>query len=183
MLRLPPGVEPDYVAVHGYKWLLCPRGVCWLYVRPERLAELAPLAPNNKSTDRPWEDMYGGPLEYASDARMLDMSLGFPAWTGATVALDLIAKLDPVRVEEHCLDLAQLLRTEAEAHRLHCLPTERPSHIVSIRTPNSEAVLDAMSARGVRATARAGVLRFGFHAFNQANDVVRTISALAATGD
>src|SRR5437867_2203443 len=38
----PDVVRSDYVAVHGYKWLLCPRGAAWLVTRPDRLAELKP---------------------------------------------------------------------------------------------------------------------------------------------
>lgn len=34
VLRFPlAAATPDYVAVHGYKWLIAPRGAAWLYVR------------------------------------------------------------------------------------------------------------------------------------------------------
>src|SRR5262249_15583087 len=39
--------RPDYLAVHGYKWLLCPRGAAWL-VTPHH-SELRPLMPSWKS--------------------------------------------------------------------------------------------------------------------------------------
>ncbi|MBA9002232.1 aminotransferase class V-fold PLP-dependent enzyme [Thermomonospora cellulosilytica] len=178
VLRLPEAVRPDFVAVHGYKWLLCPRGAAWLYVRPDRLEELVPLAPNAHSGPRPWTEYYGGPLEYAQDARRLDMSLCWPSWAGAAVALDLVGALDPVSLEEHCLGLAGMLREGLAELGLKCLPSEVPSHIVSVAVPDADAALSVLREAGIRATARAGALRFGFHGFNTADDVARVLSAL-----
>jgi selenocysteine lyase/cysteine desulfurase len=69
-------VRPDYLAVHGYKWLLCPRGAAWLATRPDRLEELRPLAPSWTSTGPP-HGWFGGPLRLAGDATRCDAS---PAW-------------------------------------------------------------------------------------------------------
>ncbi|MEV0148871.1 MULTISPECIES: aminotransferase class V-fold PLP-dependent enzyme [unclassified Nonomuraea] len=178
VLPLPPGVDPDYVAVHGYKWLLCPRGAAWLYVRPDRLSELHPLAPGPKSTAAPWSEFYGGPLAYAPDARRLDLSLCWPSWAGATAALDLVAGLDPVRLERHCLALAGLLREGAAELGLRCPPSERPSHIVTVEVPDAGDAVRRLEDLGVRVTARVGALRFGFHGFNTPEDVSRALSAL-----
>lgn len=178
VLALPAGVDADYLAVHGYKWLLCPRGSAWLYVRPDRLEALQPLAPNPKVTAEPWRDFYGGPLDYAPDARKLDMSLCWPAWAGAAAALDLMAGVDRSALERHCLSLAASLRVGATEQGLHCLPTERPTHIVAVAVPEPASALSYLHAQGVRATARAGALRFGFHGFNTPEDVDRVLTAL-----
>lgn len=42
-------VRPDYLAVHGYNWMLCPRGAAWLAVREDRIGQLRPLLPNPHS--------------------------------------------------------------------------------------------------------------------------------------
>lgn len=170
---LPLGVEPDFVAVHGYKWLVGPRGAAWLYVRPDRLGDVRPIAPNHKSTTRPWSDYYGGPLDLAPDARRLDMSLGWPAWAAAGTALDLVAALDPAAVEAHCLGLAASFRARCP---LPALPSGLPSHIVSVAAPPGAA--QALAAAGVKATVRAGHLRLGFHAFNTEADVETALRAL-----
>jgi selenocysteine lyase/cysteine desulfurase len=179
VLPIPAGVRPDFVVVHGYKWLLGPRGAAWMYVRPDRWCETVPIAPNHKGTVEPWAEYYGGPLDLAEDARKLDMSLGWPSWAGATAALDLIGGLKPVEVETHCLGLAQLLRDQASERGLSCLPSELPSHIVSVRG-GSPSILAGLTAKRVRATVRAGTLRLGFHAFNDATDVARVLDALEA---
>ncbi|MGP4114783.1 aminotransferase class V-fold PLP-dependent enzyme [Streptomyces sp. 4N509B] len=179
VLRRPEGVDPDFVAVHGYKWLLAPRGAAWLYVRRDRIDELEPLAPNHMGTSHPWRDFYGGPLSHAPGARKLDLSLCWPSWAGAAAALDLVGRLDAVAVERHALRLAERLREGATALGLTCTPTELPSHIVTVRVPDADAAVRSLEERKVRATARAGVLRLGFHGFNTDEDVDRVLAALS----
>ncbi len=62
-------LRPDYLAVHGYKWMLCPRGAAWLAVRGDRIGQLRPLLPNPQSAaDHVW---FGGPYRPALGSRML----------------------------------------------------------------------------------------------------------------
>ncbi len=46
--------RPDYLAVHGYKWLLCPRGAAWLVTRHHD--ELCPLLPGWKTATLPLDN-------------------------------------------------------------------------------------------------------------------------------
>ena len=47
---LPVDVEGiDYLVAHSYKWLFCPRGLTFLYVRPGRLDEIEPWTAGWKS--------------------------------------------------------------------------------------------------------------------------------------
>jgi selenocysteine lyase/cysteine desulfurase len=55
---------PDYLAVHGYKWLLCPRGAAWLVTR--HYGELRPLMPSWKSAAD--GGYFGGSLRLAAGA-------------------------------------------------------------------------------------------------------------------
>ncbi|MFI2211536.1 hypothetical protein [Streptomyces sp. NPDC020141] len=155
-----------------------PRGAAWLYVRPDRLAGLTPLAPNPRSASHPRRDYFGGPLSYAPGARRLDMSLCWPSWAGAAAALDLIGSLDRENLERHCLGPARLLRDGAGERGFVCSPSERPSHVVTLRVPDAERAMRGLHTHGVRATARAGAVRFGFHGFNTAGDVARVLTAL-----
>ena len=179
VLRLPEGVDADFVAAHGYKWLLGVRGAGWLYVRPDRLPELDPLAPSS-ATAADFDRIYGGPLQFAPDARRLDLPTGWPSWAGAAAGLELISALDPVQVEDHALALAGRLRDGATAIGLRCLPTEVPSQIIAVAHPEAEQCLVELEAADVIATARAGAVRFGFHAFNTAEDVDRALAVLGA---
>jgi selenocysteine lyase/cysteine desulfurase len=168
----------DFVAAHGYKWLLAPRGAAWLWIRPGRLAELKPLAPNWKSIPDPYSEYYGGPLTLAPTARKLDAPLAWFSWPGARAALELLAELDPVAAERRCLTLAAEFREEAGRRGFELVPEDVPSQVQSIRIPDPRQVRERLLARKVIAAVRADFLRLGFHAYNDESDVAAALDAL-----
>jgi selenocysteine lyase/cysteine desulfurase len=170
--------KPDFVAAHGYKWMLGPRSAGWLYVRPDRLEEVEPLAPSWKSVPEPYEDYYGGPMELAPDARKLDTSLAWFSWPGALAALDLLLALDPGAVERRCLGLSSAFREAARERGFRVVPQEVPSQTVALPLSDPEGVRERLRARDVVGAVRGGYLRLGFHAFNDDDDVRRALDAL-----
>jgi selenocysteine lyase/cysteine desulfurase len=172
------GANPDYVAAHGYKWLLGPRAAGWLYVRPDRLPEMEPLTPNWKSVPEPYEDYYGGPMDLALDARKLDTSLAWFAWPGALAALDLLRSLDPDAVQRRCLELASAFREGARERGFRLVPEELPSQTVALDVPDPDGLAERLATRDVVGAVRGGRLRLGFHAFNDEADVDRALDAL-----
>ncbi len=170
----------DYVAAHGYKWLLAPRGTSWLWARSERLKELRPLAPSWKSVEEPFADYYGGRLEslLASTARRLDASLAWLSWVGARASLELLASYDPESVERRCLGLAASFRREAADRGLPLAPAEAPSQILALGVSDPEALRARLLQRGVIASVRGSSLRLGFHAYNDESDVATALDAL-----
>lgn len=168
----------DYVTAHGYKWLLGPRAAAWLWVRPQRLHELRPLAPGWKSVAEPYADYYGGPLEPAPGTRRLDASLAWFSWPGARAALELLASLDAAAVEARCLELAAAFRTEASDRGFPLSPQEVPSQVLSVRVPDPLAVKERLHEQRVIAAVRADSVRLGFHAYNDRSDVRAALDAL-----
>jgi selenocysteine lyase/cysteine desulfurase len=79
-----PTIRPDYLAVHGYKWLLCPRGAAWLVAREDRVGELRPLLPSWKSTDD--QQFFGGELRHSPGAARCDTPTAWFSWVGARSA-------------------------------------------------------------------------------------------------
>ena len=158
----------DVVVCGGYKWLLCPRGTAFLYVRPEMLAELRPLAAGWYAGDDPWTSIYGSPLRLAPDARRFDLSPAWFSWTGAAVALELLAGLDADAVRRHDVGLADLF-----LDRMGLPP--QGSAIVTIGTADAA---QRLAAAGVRAAVRAGRARLSFHLYNDEADVEQAVAAL-----
>ncbi|GII34814.1 aminotransferase class V-fold PLP-dependent enzyme [Planotetraspora mira] len=171
-------VRPDHLAVHGYKWLLCPRGAAWLVTRPDLLDELTPLAPNWKSTGPP-HGYFGGPMRLAGDASRCDASPAWFSWIGACAALRLLGSLDARRVERHCLDLARHLTEQAGNLGLRRVAGGPLSQIVVLRSDHADRISMRLREHGVRATALGDRVRFGFHYFNNEDDVRTTLSALS----
>ncbi|MFJ2203441.1 aminotransferase class V-fold PLP-dependent enzyme [Streptomyces violaceusniger] len=171
-------VRPDYLAVHGYKWMLCPRGAAWLVSREDRLAELKPLAPNWKSAGPP-HGFFGGALNLPDVGGRLDSSPAWFSWIGACAALRLLRELDPIQVEQHCLGLANQLVERAGDLGFRPVVEGNLSHIVVLQTDQAEALSNRLLEKGVRATALGDRIRFGFHYFNDDQDVQRLIAALS----
>jgi selenocysteine lyase/cysteine desulfurase len=158
----------DAVVAAGYKWLLSPRGVAWMAIRPE-LAAVPAAAGWYASADR-WADVYGLPMTLAPDARALDTS---PAWychVGAAAALPWLAGLDRAAVHAHCVGLADTFRAG-----LGMEPAG--SAIVSVRR---EGAGERLATAGVVSAARAGGARLAFHLYNTEDDVARALDALTA---
>ena len=176
VLRYVPGA--DYVAAHAYKWLLGPRGATWLWISPDRLEELQPLAPSWKTVPEPYADYYGGPIELPDHARRVDMPLAWHSWPPARAGLQLISGLDPVEVEEHCLDLARELREETARRGFRLVPEDVPSQIQALEVPDPEALRERLRSHRVIGAVRGGLLRLGFHAYNDRSDVEAALEAL-----
>jgi selenocysteine lyase/cysteine desulfurase len=163
----------DYLAAAGYKWLLCPRGLAFFYVRPDRLGEIEPWLAGWKATIEPYERYYGPPRELTADARRLDTSLPWLLAAGSRPSLQLIADLGAERIAEHDLALT----------RRFCEGLGMPapvSPIVQLAVPDAEATLARLEAAGVRAAGRAGAVRLSFHLYNTEEDVDRALEVLAA---
>jgi selenocysteine lyase/cysteine desulfurase len=168
----------DYVSSHGYKWLLTPRGAAWLWVRPELMDTIRPLAPSWKTVADPYAEYYGGPMELPDTGRRLDATMPWFSWVGARAALDLIGSLDAGEVEARCLEVAGAFREEAESRGFEVVPQEEPSQTVALQVPAPEALRERLKMRRVIGAVRGGSLRLGFHAFNDRSDVEAALEAL-----
>lgn len=162
----------DYVVCAGYKWLLCPRGVAFLAVRPELLETVVPVAAGWYAGADVWSSVYGSPLRLAADARRLDTSPAWFSWVGAAYSLELLASWDVAAVHAHDVALGDRL--------LAGLGREPGgSAIVAV---TQEGAADRLAAAGIRTSVRAGRARLSFHFYNEESDVDLAVEALAGSG-
>jgi selenocysteine lyase/cysteine desulfurase len=160
----------DYLVSHAYKWLLCPRGLAFFYVRPERRDEIEPWTGGWKSRVDPYADYYGLP-ELTDDARRLDVSLPWLSAAGGRPSLELFASLGIERIAAHNLGLARAFTGLLE------LP-EAASPIVRLEVDRPEDAARRLQEAGVACSVRGGSVRFSFHLYNDEEDVELAVSAL-----
>ncbi|MDP9471457.1 MAG: aminotransferase class V-fold PLP-dependent enzyme [Chloroflexota bacterium] len=161
----------DVLICHGYKHLLCPRGVGFLYVRRDRWQEIPPIHANWRAADPLCTRSYGGPLSPAPGAARFDVSLDWLAWVGARQSLELLVRWQQEGVLTPVLGLSGTLADRRG------LP--RPSSsIVAVPVHDAQAALGMLDAAGVRAAAPAGVIRLSPHVYNTADDVERAAALL-----
>jgi selenocysteine lyase/cysteine desulfurase len=160
----------DFLVAHAYKWLLCPRGLAFLYVAPERRLEVEPWTAGWKSREDPYADYYGLPT-LTSDARRLDVSLPWLPAAGGRASLELFASLGSERIAAHNLGLARAFTGELG------LP-DAESPIVRLAVDDPEGVALRLQKAGVACSLRGGSVRLSFHLYNDPADVELAAAAL-----
>jgi selenocysteine lyase/cysteine desulfurase len=101
-------------------------------------------------------------------ARRIDTSPAWFSWVGTDAALNVIAEIGVDVIEAYDMRLA----------RRFCEKMDLPapaSPIVYVTSSNS---LERLSAKGIRASVRAGRTRLSFHIYNTDKDVDRAVAAL-----
>jgi selenocysteine lyase/cysteine desulfurase len=171
-------LQPDFLAVHGYKWMLAPRGCAWLYVRPDRLEDVRPLAPGWHTVVAPNADYFGSTQQWSPDARKLDGALPWLPWIGGRAALRLLSQLDPEQVQTRAIGLAREARQGLEALGIQLAGSDQDSHIVRMYAPGCDELVRHLRERGVMTSGSPTGLRIGFHGFNDNSDLVRFLQGV-----
>ncbi|RKS73503.1 selenocysteine lyase/cysteine desulfurase [Actinomadura pelletieri DSM 43383] len=169
-----PADRVDWLVCGGYKWLLGPRGTCFLTGTAEALDALPALAAGWYAGADIWDSVYGLPLRLARDARRLDLSPAWQCWAGHAPALELLERVGVTAVHDHDVRLARRFRAALD------LPADDladGSAIVSVAVPDGTA--DRLRANGVIASMRAGRLRCAFHLSTTDADVDKAAALLA----
>ena len=160
----------DFVAAHGYKWLMSPRGTAYMAIRPERLAEVVPATAGWYAGEDPLATFFGPPLRLAESARRLDTSPAWFMWVGAAPTLALIEEIGVDAINRHDIGLANRFRVG-----LGLEPSN--SAIVMSDAPGAA---EKLAAAGIQAAVRGGRLRTSWHVYNTESDVDRTLDVLSA---
>jgi selenocysteine lyase/cysteine desulfurase len=160
----------DYLACSAYKWLLSPRGTCFMTIRAEQLDKLTPHLAGWYAGEERWATLYGHPLRLARDARRLDLSPAWLSWVGTAPAVELLAEIGAEAIRDHAVGLANRVR-----EGLGMEPSN--SAIVSLR---AQGAGERLERAGIRASLRADGARIGFHLYNDGEDAEAVLAALAA---
>lgn len=166
------------VVCAGYKGLLGPRGAAYAYVRDDLLDGPPPAPSPYGMADSAVAGPYGPPLAPRPGASGLDGSPAWLCWVGALPALRFLAGIGEEAREAHAVALAQALRAGLGETGIPVNATDAAGPVVSATVPDPSAAVAALRDAGVRAAVRRGRVRFGFHLYNHADDVDRTLAVL-----
>ena len=162
----------DYVLVHAYKHLLCPRGVSFLVLREDHIGRLPATAASWRSSDNPYTQFFGGPLTLADGAAGYDASLDWHAWVGAAESLELLVAWQAAGALEEPIALARSLADRLGipwgGGTLVCAPID-----------DADRVRALLAEHRIKAAFRGTAIRFSTHVYNDEADIERAAAAVA----
>jgi selenocysteine lyase/cysteine desulfurase len=178
-------VQPDFLVTVGYKWLLGPYGLGYMYVA-ERWHE------NGTPLEEPWLNRQGADnfatlADYASGyqagAQRFNQgeSAQFYLLPMAIAALTQIGQWTPARIQQQLSEWTRELASRVPALGLTCAePARRVGHMVGLtaRTTLRPDLFSELAARDVYVGARGTSIRVSPHLHSTAADLDRLIAAL-----
>jgi selenocysteine lyase/cysteine desulfurase len=179
-------VQPDFLSVDAYKWMISANGAGFLYVHPEMRKRLPPKVIGWRS-DHDWRSvntLHQGPPRFAETAEKYEPGmLPFPSLYSMKASLELIEELGPAAIEARVLELAGILRCELTAMGAEFYPGQPntlPSQIIAARLPDSDAsaLAKGLAHEGILISSRYGYLRISPHFYNNEADVETLMHAL-----
>lgn len=175
-------VQPSMLAVHGYKWLLCPNGAAFFYVSPELRRHLAPNVIGWRSHEawRNVSQLHTGAPVFTDSAEKYEGGMpAFPCLYAMDAALQDLLEIGPRRIEQRVLSLTSLLhdrlRSQGPVEILHA---DSPVTVARFPGVDAAALAARLKERGILASTRHGGLRLSLHFYNDEADVERLTEEL-----
>jgi selenocysteine lyase/cysteine desulfurase len=183
----------DVLAVGGHKWLCCPFGLGFTYVRRDRLAERRATRPGYFALEPPaagWSAYLEDPRRTPVDdlgltrtARSLEPGGTGPYMAAAALAACLEALLELPQRFERVQELVGQLLDGLDRRGLHVVsPRDRRSGIVVFDVPDAHTLVDRLARSGVavslRHTTGIGGIRVSPYFYSDETDVARLLALL-----
>lgn len=183
----------DYLACGSHKWLNGLEGAGFVYVAPERIAQLQPTVAGWLSHEDGLGFLFLGPGHLRHDrpirqrADFLEMgNLNGAGLAGLAAAAGILAELGVERIFDHvqkCLDPLETVLLERGFHSLRAPQPQRRSCTLSALPPPAIDVVElqaGLTAQGISCSIPDGVLRFTPHWPNRPEEAVVVAEALDA---
>lgn len=177
------GIQPDMLAVHGYKWLMSPTGAGFAYIHPRLRESLRPAVVGWRS-HRDWRNVenlhHGVPLLPDGAEKYEGGSVSFPLLYAMEASIDLMLEIGPEVIEQRVLELGGMTREILEG--LGAQVGNSASQIVAAKFENRDAaeLARSLSQKRILVSARRGHLRVSPHFYNNEQDLEKLGRALRA---
>lgn len=166
----------DALVAGGFKWLMGPQGIGFLYCRRDLIPEVTPPI---VGTDA----MVGGKdyrnyqFQLFSDARRFEPGCpNFVGMAGLRAAVKMLLEVGIERIAAHTRLLTDRLteRLQEKGFRIaSCLRSEHRSAIVSFEVGDPEAVWARLRRRGIAVSPREAYIRVSPHFYNTPEEIDR----------
>jgi len=169
-------VDPDVLAVHGYKWMCSPTGAGFMYIARRLREKLPPNAVGWRS-HKTWRDVddlhHGTPVLMETAEKYEGGGLPFPLLYAMEASINLMFEIGPEAIENRVLSLAASARQRLR--RLGAEAADNGSHIVAAKLPGADPsrLTKELKSRRVLVAARHGFLRVSPHFYNNESDLDR----------
>ena len=178
-------IQPDFLVAVGYKWLMGPYSLGYLYVAPRWQEVGTPI-------EQSWMVRAGAEdftrlVDYVDDyrpgARRFDMGefTQFVLAPMATVALTQVLEWTVPYIHDNVAVLTRLIAREAEVLGCSVAPeSERVSHMLGLQLPGGlpTDLTERLAAARVFVSVRGDSIRVAPHLYNDERDVARFIDVL-----
>jgi len=169
----------DFYVTGALKYLLCPSGIAFLYVRRDLIRSLTPTVTGWFAQQNPFAfDVKH--FEPASTARRFEAgSPPLPNVYCIPAALSLVEGVGYAAVAEHIQTLSHALIEGARNLDIEIkTPLDSAGPLVVLRMKNAEAMVQKMAANNIVVSNRMDGLRVSFHLYNTFNDVGAVLDLL-----
>jgi selenocysteine lyase/cysteine desulfurase len=181
-------VKPDFLTAVGYKWLLGPYGLGYLYVAPKWRESGVPLEQSwlTRAGSEDFSRLVDYTDDYRAGARRFDMG-EFPQFVltpMAIVALKQILAWGVVRIEAALSAMTERVAQLATESNYSVLPAaDRSAHLIGIRPRRgiSAELPKALKEANVFVSIRGDSIRVAPHLYNEAKDIDLLFEVLRRT--
>jgi selenocysteine lyase/cysteine desulfurase len=178
-------VQPDFVVAVGYKWLLGPYGLGYMYVAPKWRDRGTPLEYSwlSRGGSENFSQIVSYRDDYRPGARRFDMG-EFPQFVlapMATAALEQLLAWGVDHIQRSLSLLTDYVWECATKRGYSALPrSERLGHMIGIRLPAGilDEVLKRLDQARIYASVRGNALRIAPHLYNNHADIDRLFEVL-----
>ncbi|MGA8143407.1 MAG: aminotransferase class V-fold PLP-dependent enzyme [Candidatus Acidiferrales bacterium] len=169
----------DFYVSGALKYLLCPSGVAFMYVRPELIRALTPTITGWFGQQNPFAfDVKH--FDPAATARRFESgSPPVPHVFAVPAALELLNSIGFDRIAAHVATLAQALLVGARELKIKVkTPADSCGPLVVLQMKDSDAAVKKLADHNIVASNRMDGLRVSFHVYNTLDDVHAVLDVL-----
>ena len=172
-------LDVDFYVTGALKYLLCPSGIAFLYVRPELINTLTPTITGWFAQQNPFAFDVKHFVPADSARRFETGSPPLPHVYAIQAALEALGKVGYERIANHVSALARALMEGARQRKIKIkTPDDSVGPLVVLQMKDSDEMVKRLAARNIVVSNRLDGLRVSFHLYNTLQDVEAVLEAL-----